>query len=213
MNNPLVQPAQSNPIGTPAEVLVFWLGDALQSDWPAQNRSPLWFGGGAEQDRQIAERFGALVHLALAGGLEAWEENLPSRLALILLLDQFTRHVYRGQARAFAGDGRAQQLVLRTLEAGGDVLLPRVGRVFLYMPLMHAEHLDLQESCVHRFAQLVADAPPALQPTLANHLKFAREHRDIVAAHGRFPHRNAALGRSTTPAEEEFLKNGPRYGQ
>lgn len=200
--------------GTPAEdILTFWLGDALESDWPADNRSGLWFGGRADQDRLIATRFGDLVEQALEGGLTAWEAHLPSRLALIILLDQFTRNIHRGQARAFAGDARAQQLALRTLQAGEDMALPRVGRVFLYMPLMHAEDLALQEECVARFSILVEQAPAALQPTLANNLKFAREHRDIVATYGHFPHRNATLGRQSTPAELAFLQNGPRYGQ
>jgi uncharacterized protein (DUF924 family) len=203
------------PADTPApvEILTFWLGDALESDWPVQNRSSLWFGGGAEQDRLITQRFGALVDQALAGGLVAWETTLQARLALILLLDQFTRNVYRGQAQAFAGDARAQQLVLRTLVQGEDHQLPRVARVFLYMPLMHAEDLALQEACVARFTELVDNAPPDLRQTLAGNLRFAQEHRDIVAAHGRFPYRNAALGRENTPEETVFLQNGPRFGQ
>lgn len=207
-------PAAATASGNPAEdILTFWLGNALESDWPADNRSTLWFGGGAEQDRLIASRFGDLVEQALEGGLTAWEAHLPSRLALIILLDQFTRNIHRGNARAFAGDERAQQLVLRTLQAGEDMALPRVGRVFLYMPLMHAEDLALQEECVARFSLLAEHAPASLQPTLANNLKFAREHRDIVATHGRFPHRNEALGRQSTPAERDFLLHGPRYGQ
>ena len=195
------------------DILAFWFGDVLESDWPADNRSNLWFGGGAEQDQLIATRFGGLVEQALDGGLEAWEAQLHSRVALVVLLDQFTRNIHRGQARAFAGDTRAQQLVLRTLQAGQHTELPRVGRVFLYMPLMHAEDMALQEECVARFTLLAEQAPKALQPTLANNLKFAREHRDIIATFGRFPYRNAALGRQNTPAEQAFLEHGPRYGQ
>ena len=99
------------------DVLDFWFGDGLRNDWPSTERKELWFGGGAEQDRVIRDRFSAGVDAALDGGLAHWESRLPSRLALVILLDQFTRNVYRGQARAFAGDARAQQLVLRTLEA------------------------------------------------------------------------------------------------
>ena len=209
-NTPPTTPA---PMPTALGVLDFWFGDALRSDWPADDRHPLWFGGGAAQDQQITERFGPLVQAALAGDCQDWEAGLETRLALILVLDQFPRNMFRGQPRAFAGDARAQQLVLQTLGLGQDAGLPRVGRVFLYMPLMHAEHLGLQDECVSRFTALHEGATPELRDALANHLRFAHLHRDIVAAHGRFPHRNAALGRANTPAEEAFLTNGPRFGQ
>lgn len=197
----------------PDEVLSYWLGDALQQDWPSDNRGRLWFGGGAALDAQIRERFGALVEAAVDGRLTEWEHPLAARLALVIVLDQFTRNVFRGQARAFAGDGRAQQLVQQTLAQGQDAALPRAARVFLYMPLMHAESGPLQETSVQKFTALLADAPPALRDTLAGHLRFAEEHRDIVRRFGRFPHRNAALGRTSTAEETRFLVSGPRYGQ
>lgn len=203
-------PISENPSDA---VLSFWLGDALKSDWPAQSRSDLWFGGGDAQDQLITQQFGQLVEEALAGGLTEWETALDTRLALIIVLDQFTRNVHRGKARAFDGDPRAQQLVLRTLAQDEDKTLPRVARVFLYMPLMHAEHLALQEACVAHFTELAENAPRDLRETLNGNLKFAQAHRDIVAAYGRFPYRNAAMGRETTPEEAEFLKNGPRFGQ
>ncbi len=131
----------------------------------------------------------------------------------MIVLDQFSRNVHRGQARAFAGDARAQQLVLATLAAQEDEALARVGRVFLYMPLMHAEDMALQERCVERFTDLHAKSPPELREKLAGNLRFAREHRDTVLRFGRFPHRNAVLGRESTAEEQAFLKNGPRYGQ
>ena len=195
------------------DVLDFWFADGLQRDWPSAHLGSLWFGGQTEQDALITARFGALLARALAGELRDWEAAPDTRLALVVLLDQFTRNVFRGQARAFAGDARAQQLVLQTLALGQDADLPRVGRVFLYMPLMHAEDLALQETCVACFTQLVDSAPPALRDTLASNLRFARQHRDIVARFGRFPYRNAALGRASTPEEEAFLKDGPRFGQ
>jgi uncharacterized protein (DUF924 family) len=195
------------------EVLDFWFGDGLRSDWPSTEHKALWFGGGAEQDQVIRDRFSAGVDAALDGDLTHWESRLPARLALVILLDQFSRNIYRGQARAFAGDARAQQLVLRTLDAAEDEPLARVGRVFLYMPLMHAEDLALQERCVERFTALHEDSPPALREKLAGNLNFAREHRDTVLRFGRFPHRNAVLGRESTQEEPAFLTNGPRYGQ
>ena len=197
----------------PQEVLHFWLGDGMARDWPTDNRSALWFGGGAEQDALVRERFGALVEQALGGGLVGWEQRVEERLALVLLLDQFTRNVFRGQPRAFAGDGRAQRLVMQTLALGQHEELPRVARVFLYMPLMHAESPALQGECVLRFQALAKGSPPELQDTLAGNLRFAEQHRDIVQRFGRFPHRNAALGRVNTPEEDAFLTDGPRFGQ
>jgi uncharacterized protein (DUF924 family) len=206
MNIPIFSPSAQ-------EVLDFWFGDGLQQDWPSENLDPLWFGGGTEQDATIRHRFGALVESALGGGLIEWETDLPTRLALVIVLDQFSRNAYRGQARAFAGDARAQQLVLAALKAGEDDSLARVGRVFLYMPLMHAEDLALQERCVACFTALHDNSPPALRQTLVGNLHFASEHRDTIQRFGRFPHRNAALRRESSAEEKAFLENGPRYGQ
>ena len=149
----------------------------------------------------------------MAGGLQDWEAQPLDRLALVILLDQFTRNVFRGTGQAFAGDARAQQLVRQTLARHEDLPLPWVGRVFLYMPLMHAEDLALQDECVARFARLLADAPETLKPRLQGHLDYARQHQDIIARFGRFPYRNAALGRLNSPEEETFLHTGPRFGQ
>lgn len=198
---------------TPAEVLDFWLGDGVHKEWPTQDLGKRWFGGGAELDADISARFGAAVTTAVAGGLQDWEQPPLTRLALVILLDQFTRNVFRGKAQAFAGDARAQQLVLQTIAAGEDLQLPWAGRVFLCMPLMHAENLALQDECVASFSRLVADAPASLKARLQNNLDFARQHRDIVVRFGRFPYRNAVLGRTDTPEEKDFLLKGPRFGQ
>ena len=194
-------------------ILDFWLGDGLALGWPTQDLGKRWFGGGAALDEDIKTRFGEQVLQAVQGGLQDWELQAQSRLALVILLDQFTRNVFRGTPRAFAGDARAQQLVLATLASSEDPQLPWVARVFTYMPLMHAENLALQDQCVACFARLVTEAPEALNQRLQGNLDFARKHRDIVARFGRFPYRNAALGRTNTPAEDEFLLNGPRFGQ
>ncbi len=201
------------PDATPADVLDFWLGDGVELGWPTQDLGKKWFGGGNALDQDIKARFETRVVQALAGGLKDWEHPALHRLALIVLLDQFTRNVFRGNAQAFAGDARAQQLVMAALAQGLDKQLPWVGRVFMYMPLMHAENLALQDECVKRFRQLALDAPEALKPNLAGNGDFAAQHRDIVARFGRFPYRNAVLGRTSTPEEEEFLKSGPRFGQ
>lgn len=196
-----------------AEILEFWFGDALEADWPDQSRHHIWFSGGKEVDQQIERRFGALVETALDDGFRDWEASPRSRMALILLLDQFTRNIYRGQARAFAGDARAQELVRDALWHGHEQELPRIARVFLYMPLMHAECLGKQDACVERFEYLHKHAPAAIKATLADNLHYAKLHQSIIAQFGRFPHRNAALGRESTEEELVFLKDGPRFGQ
>lgn len=198
---------------TPAEVLDFWLGDGVSKEWPTQDLGKRWFGGGAELDAEISARFGDNVKAAVGGGLQDWEQPPLNRLALVILLDQFTRNVFRGTGQAFAGDARAQQLVLQALAAGDDLQLPWAGRLFLYMPLMHAESLALQDECVARFTRLQADAPDALKQRLQGNLDFAHLHRDIIARLGRFPYRNAALRRLDTPEEADFLLKGPRFGQ
>ena len=203
----------STPAATPSQVLDYWLGDGIEKDWPTQDLGKRWFGGGAELDAEIRVRFGSAVDEALAGGLRDWEQTPLHRLALIILLDQFTRNMFRGTARAFAGDARAQQLVRQTIAAGEDRQLPWAARVFLYMPLMHAESPPLQDECVARFTRLVADAPDDLKQRLQGNLDYAHQHRDIIALFGRFPYRNAVLGRADTPEEKDFLLKGPRYGQ
>jgi uncharacterized protein (DUF924 family) len=210
-SSPSLKPA--TPAQTPAEILDFWLGDGLALGWPTHNLNERWFLGGAALDQEIKVRFGPSVELAVQGGLQDWEERLHSRLALVILLDQFTRNVFRGSARAFGGDARAQQLVLRTLALQEDWQLPWVGRVFMYMPLMHAEDAALQERCVACFTQLVADAPDALKPKLQGNLDFARQHQEIIKKFGRFPYRNAVFGRTSSCGETEFLRTGPRFGQ
>jgi len=195
------------------DVLDFWFGDGLARDWPSQDHNELWFGGGPAQDEAIRQRFGPLVDEALDGGLTDWEADTHARLALIVLLDQLSRNVHRGQRRAFDGDARAQRLSRLSIAEGMDTTLTPAGCVFLYMPLMHAEHLELQEECVAHFHRLVDSSPPTLRDKLASNLRFAVVHRDIVAQYGRFPYRNAVLGRATTPEEEAFLKDGPRFGQ
>lgn len=213
MNAPLIATPQAPIPALASEVLEFWFGDTLQADWPEVSRHDVWFGGGESVDEQITRRFGALVETALDDGFADWEDSPRSRMALIILLDQFTRNIYRGQAKAFSGDGRAQQLVRDALWHGMEQELPRIARVFLYMPLMHAECLGRQDACVERFEHLHKHAPDAIKATLADHLHFARLHRNIVSQFGRFPHRNVALGRESTPEELEFLKTGPRFGQ
>lgn len=178
---------------TPSSVLDFWFGTQ------AGAVRPEWFRKDAAFDDQIRQRFGALVDQALGGPL-GWGPAPDDRLAEILLLDQFPRNLFRGQARAFAGDARARALALGLIDDGSHLTLAPVRRWFVYLPLEHAEDLPLQDRSVALHAALAA-ADPAFDDAL----DYARRHRDVVQRFGRFPHRNAALGRADTTEEAAYL--------
>ncbi|PKM22484.1 MAG: DUF924 domain-containing protein [Gammaproteobacteria bacterium HGW-Gammaproteobacteria-14] len=194
-------------------VLDFWFDNGLQRGWPSANLGSLWFRADRAVDEGIRERFGALVEAAIGNELVEWEAKPASRLALIVLLDQFTRNVYRGHGRAFSGDHRAVTLVLEGLARGMDKELPWVGRVFFLMPLMHAEDEALQQRCVDEFRQLQQQAPADIAEHIASNVEFALEHLEIIQRFGRFPHRNDALARESSPEEQDYLQTGKRYGQ
>ena len=178
----------------PEEVLRFWFEET-----PAA----AWFRPGAEGDRAVRERFTGLTEKAQAGGLAPWGETAPDALALLLVLDQFPRQIWRDQARAFAGDGRAQALTLRALEAGWVAAEPAPERrPFWLMPLMHSEDLALQERGLPLFER----------HTDTRTAEFARRHHAVIARFGRFPHRNRALGRPSSAEEMAFLQQpGSRF--
>ena len=194
-------------------VLDFWFEDGLEKGWPSQNMGQIWFGGSQGLDDTIRERFEVLVEAALWNELVDWEAKPLTRLGLIILLDQFTRNIYRGEAKAFSGDHGARTLVMEGVARGMDEKLPWVGRVFFYMPLMHAEDMTLQNESVSCFQRLVEQAPEDIADKVKGNLQFAIEHREVIERFGRFPHRNKALGRESTEEEKEYLENAKRYGQ
>lgn len=178
-------------------ILAFWFGGAL----PRKE----WFQKSDAFDQEIAQRFGAQIEQALEGGLHAWDAEGPqAALARILVLDQFCRNVYRDTPLAFAGDHQALAAALDMIDAGEDQTLAPFQRAFLYMPLEHAEELPMQEQAVALFARLAESEPD--QQGIASMLDYARRHREVIRRFGRFPHRNEILGRESTPAELEFLK-------
>ena len=191
-------------MATPEEILEFWFGSA-----PAETPEALlekigrWYQGGPEETERIRERFADDVERALAGEYDHWADGPDSRLALLLLLDQFTRSIYAGTPRAFAGDPKAQKLALET--ALWD--LPHEKRHFFVMPFLHAEDLALQEKGVELMREHVERAPDVLRPIYAMGNQQSVKYREVIARFGRFPHRNAALGRETTPDEQEFLES------
>ena len=155
-----------------------------------------WFVKDPAFDAEVRASLGPLHERAAAGALAPWRETPEGCVTLCILLDQVPRNLYRGDARAFAWDGQARAVTRHALAEGLDRGLPQVQRLFLYLPLEHSEDLADQELCVRLMGAL--DAEPEW-------LEFARRHREIVARFGRFPHRNAALGRASTPEETAFL--------
>ena len=202
------------------DVLDFWFGaDPMAPDQLSQ-RMRLWFGGDeppeirALRDESLTARFGSLAQSAAAGHLDAWVSSPHRLLALVLLLDQFPRSIHRGTAAAFAQDERALELVMAGLQTGADATLTPIQRVFFYMPMQHSESPDIQEESVAAFRRLALEAPLEQRSLFQNCLKFAQLHQRIVARFGRFPHRNAVLGRQDSPAEEAFLRDETmRFGQ
>ncbi|RVU32448.1 MULTISPECIES: DUF924 family protein [Neptunomonas] len=195
------------------EVLQFWFGD-LQDGFPVADRSALWWGGGEALDQQVEALFGPQVRRALAGGLADWEETPRGRLALVILLDQFTRNIYRGSAEAFSGDEQACALVKRSLERDYDLALEVSERLFFYMPLEHSESMADQNLCVSKMEALYTCVDDANRDKVVNAVNFAKEHRDVIEQFGRFPHRNQALNRESTEKELAYLHQGQKgWGQ
>ncbi len=186
-------------IAAAEEVLDFWFGRP-GDDHHLQPR-PEWFRKDPAFDAAIRERFGALIEAALRGELAGWAARPRPALAEVIVLDQFTRNARRGSAGMFDGDARALAAARALVASGADRTLPGVMRQFAYLPFEHSETLADQAECLRLFEQLGRD-----DPALAGLLEWAQKHHDIVARFGRFPHRNAALGRSSTPEETEFLK-------
>lgn len=197
---------------TPQEVLDFWFGEIID-EWTATDRYALWFGTRAADDELIRTHFGDAIEQAVAGGMTAWEQKPMDTLALIILLDQMTRVIGRGRAAAFAGDKRALSLCLAGISGGFARQLPMVGQMFFYLPLEHSELLAHQEKHLALYADMIRQCP-ARKKELTAAFDYARKHMDIIARFGRFPHRNAALGRVNTPAEETYLQNtNESFGQ
>ncbi|MCQ4266424.1 DUF924 domain-containing protein [Pseudomonas stutzeri] len=194
------------------QLLDWWFGQGTTAREISGEKHALWFGYRSAQDAQARERFGPLCEQALRGELDAWTASPEGWLALILLLDQLPRMIHRGTSQAFAGDVRAQQLVRQGLAHGGDVLLAPIQRVFIYLVLEHAEDLAQQELAVAQFEQLREIAAADEQPLFDDFLDYARRHRAVIARFGRFPHRNAMLGRESSEAERAFLAEpGSRF--
>lgn len=185
------------PVRTPSDVLEFWFSE--------QSRA-LWFEKNAAFDEAIRARFEDTVRAAAAGELEHWERTAPGALALVIVLDQFPRNLYRGSARAFAADQRAREVADRAIGRRLDQEIPLTQRHFFFLPFEHSESTGDQERSIALFqAWAEAHDGPARDRALEQ-MRYVHRHAEIVARFGRFPHRNEALGRKSTEAEIAFLR-------
>ncbi len=182
----------------PADILAFWFGRPDEPGY-GQPRSE-WFRKDATFDETIRQRFLPAVEAALAGRLDAWAADADGTLALLILLDQFPRNLFRNEARAFAGDAAARKLAEQAVAQGWDRSMTAVQRVFLYLPFEHSEALADQERSLALFTALAAE-----HSGNDGFLDYAERHHAVIARFGRFPHRNAALGRSSTAEEADYL--------
>ncbi len=182
---------------TPAEVLAFWFGERAR---------PLWFEKDEAFDVEIRAGFGAAHRDAAAGRLAAWEKTPDGAVALVILLDQFSRNIHRGTPRAFACDQAAREVADRAIACGFERQLTFDQRVFLYLPFEHSEDLADQRRCVALFRGLAESQTGALRDQGFGYVGYAERHAEIIERFGRFPHRNQVLGRETTPAEDAFLR-------
>ena len=198
------QPVTDGPVQAEA-VLAFWFG-ALDADGAADaEHTRRWFSKDSRFDDTIRVRFQSLHASAATGGCDDWLQGPRGTLAFVILLDQFSRNMFRGTAEAFAQDARALEAAGRAVDAGFDRRLRPSERGFLYMPFMHSEELTMQDRCVQLFADLRDQLAGPAAAGAAQQLDYARRHRDIIQRFGRFPHRNAALGRPSTAEEEAYL--------
>ena len=197
---------------TPDTLHAFWFGTSPQDAEVIASQSALWWQKQPAVDTEIRKRFAPLVERAATGELDSWLGELRGRLALILLTDQFPRNIWREQAAAFAFDVLALRWAKEALVLGLDTRARPIERVFLYLPLEHSENLADQQHAVRLFDALAASVSSELRPAFDGSLDYARRHLEIIERFGRFPHRNAALGRETTAAEADFLRQpGSRF--
>ena len=195
-----------------AELLHFWFGDLENGFADAEHRQR-WFESSASFDETCTTQFGHWLQAATTGALADWLAAPRSCLAFIVLCDQLPRNIYRGKAEAFAWDHLALKAAREAVTRGHDRELVWDERAFMYMPFEHSENLLDQHTAVGLFSHLRDESPKANKALTGNNLRFAQQHRDIIMKFGRFPHRNAVLGRISSPTEQAFTQAGDGFGQ
>lgn len=196
------------------EILAFWFKEQELTAPQIDRRMDVWFGEDPVFDHEIEKAFSADVDRACNGKLDHWAAEPRGRLALIILIDQFRRNIYRNSAKAFAMDKLALKLCVEGAMDKKDKGLTPIQKVFFYMPLQHVESPKVQAKSVALFNRLAESVSPTERETFLTVAQFAELHRDIIDQFGRFPHRNKLLGRENTPEEDEYLAgDSPDFGQ
>lgn len=190
----------------PRDILLYWFGE-LVDGWTTDERDSLWFGGLGKDDADMGKKFGGMITRALNGELESWRDSADGLMGYILLLDQMIRAVNRGTAAAFDGDKKALAACKSAIDAGIDLQLPAAHCCFFYLPLEHSENIDDQRQCVACFEAL-SERFSKYKKEFAGGLIYAQQHLDIIRQFGRFPYRNAALGRTSNASEIQYLQDG-----
>jgi uncharacterized protein (DUF924 family) len=202
--------SESKAIVDPEEILSYWFPPGYDADSETLRQQVLrWFQGGPEVDREITELFTPVLEQARRGELDWWAHTPRGRLALIIVLDQFSRTVYKGTPLAYAQDPAALRLALSGIEVGMERVLSLMERLFFTLPLGHAEGPDLPERAdwmVRQAEERVELGPPHLRSIYEHSLSQAKAHREVIVRFGRHPHRNEVLGRTSTPEELEYLR-------
>jgi uncharacterized protein (DUF924 family) len=193
---------------TTEEVLSYWFPEGIDDADPEtrQRQVQRWMAGGPEVDREITERFGETLEQARRRELDHWADTARGRLALIVVLDQFSRNVYRGSPLSYAQDEKALRLAVEGIELGMDRELGAMERMFFWLPLGHSEDLALHDLSVSHAEEEAANAPAHLRAGAEFGVSQAEAARDVIARFGRHPHRNEILGRDSTPEEIEYLR-------
>lgn len=189
------------------ELLNYWFGNLGSADLPSSDRTNLWFGENEVVKHHLVRVFTKEFELATTGNLKEWEETPRGCLALIILLDQFPRYLYKGSSKAFSMDEKAQLLCAEGLREKMDHSLTLIERVFFYMPLVHSENASNQEKSIRLYQELVNLSMPETTQIYQLFLAYAYAHFRVIKEFGRFPQRNQALSRPSTEAEMAFLKN------
>lgn len=190
------------------ELLDLWFGPLDGDGMPSAAHRARWFAPDSGFDKELADRFGVHVESAARAELSSWLRSARGQLAMLLLLDQLPRNLFRGSPRAFATDDSALALAAQTIDSGGDRLLEPIERVFVYLPFEHSEEASDQQRSVELFEALLSTASESARDAFQGFLDYAIAHRDCIERFGRFPNRNHALGRASTDAERQFLSEG-----
>lgn len=189
------------------DVLKYWFGRVELTIVPSERRSRIWFGDDPIIDEEMTKSFGDVLNNAALGKYKSWHNSSRGQLAMVLLYDQFSRHIYRGQAQSYAYDKAALDVVLNGIDQESDHELSLIERVFYYFPLLHSESLSYQETASRAYEILSELAFNETHVIYDSFLKFARHHHMLITRFGRFPQRNSALGRESTLEEKDYLQS------